>query len=121
MARHFNDRVAVIGLGYVGLPLALAFARAGRAVVGFDVDHGRIADLVRGVDRNEPDRPSIALPAGLMVTAEPGDLAGCEAYVVAVATPIDGDRRPDIGPMLSADDLLGGRKGGVGGKGGVGE
>src|SRR3546814_11440114 len=42
-----------------------------------------------------------------MVTAEPGDLAGCEAYVVAVPTPIDGDRRPDLGPLLSAADLIG--------------
>src|SRR3546814_15416477 len=106
MARHFNDRVAVIGLGYVGLPLALAFARAGRAVVGFDVDHGRIADLVRVVDRNEPDRPSIALPAGLIVTAEPSALAVCAAFFLALPTPIDGHRPPHLRPSLSAAHLI---------------
>ncbi|GHD57414.1 UDP-N-acetyl-D-galactosamine dehydrogenase [Thalassobaculum fulvum] len=107
MAPASDRAVAVIGLGYVGLPLALAFAGAGRTVVGFDVDAARVADLARGIDRNDPDDPAIRLPAGLRVTAEPGDLAGCEAFVVAVPTPIDGDRRPDLAPLLAAADLLG--------------
>src|SRR3546814_15207704 len=102
MARHFNDRVAVIGLGYVGLPLALAFARAGRAVVGFDVDHGRIAAPTRGLHRHEPAPPSIAFPAGLIVTADPGDKAGSEDYAGAWPTPLDRDPRPDRAPIPSA-------------------
>lgn len=107
MAQHPDSRVAVIGLGYVGLPLALAFARTGRRVVGFDVDPERIAELARGLDRNDPDHPAIELPDGLSVTSDPAGLAGCGAYVVAVPTPIDGDRRPDLGPLLSASDLIG--------------
>ena len=103
-----RDRtVAVVGLGYVGLPLALAFAEAGRTVVGFDVDPDRVADLARGIDRNDPDRPSVVLPGGLGFTADAAGLAGCEAFVVAVPTPIDGDRRPDLAPLLSAADLIG--------------
>ncbi|MEQ9330661.1 nucleotide sugar dehydrogenase [Thalassobaculum sp.] len=103
-----RDRtVAVVGLGYVGLPLALAFAEAGRKVVGFDVDADRVADLARGIDRNDPEHPAIGLPAGLGFTADPAGLAGCEAFVVAVPTPIDGDRRPDLAPLLAAADLIG--------------
>jgi len=107
MPTNPDGRVAVIGLGYVGLPLALAFARAGRVVVGFDVDASRVSDLALGIDRNDPDRPTVALPEGLTVTADAATLAGCDTYVVAVPTPIDGDRRPDLGPLLSAADLIG--------------
>lgn len=107
MAMPSDRTVAVIGLGYVGLPLARGFAESGRSVVGFDVDAGRVADLADGVDRNDPDRPSIVLPAGLRVTADPAELAACEAFVVAVPTPIDGDRRPDLAPLLAAADLIG--------------
>lgn len=107
MDRSADHRIAVVGLGYVGLPLALAFARSGRAVVGFDVDRARVADLARGIDRNEPDRPALAVPEGLAFTATAEDLVGCDAYVVAVPTPIDGGRRPDLGPLLTASDLIG--------------
>jgi len=107
MAAAIDRSVAVVGLGYVGLPLALGFAETGRDVIGFDVDAGRVADLRRGIDRNDPDRPSIALPAGLRFTADAHDLAGCEVFVVAVPTPIDGDRRPDLAPLLAAADLIG--------------
>ncbi len=102
-----DTTVAVIGLGYVGLPLALAFARAGRQVVGFDVDARRVADLAAGIDRNDPDHPAIALPDGLTVTADPAGLVGCDVFVIAVPTPIDGDRRPDLAPLLTASDLIG--------------
>ncbi len=107
MAAPADRTVAIVGLGYVGLPLALAFAEAGRIVVGFDVDAGRVADLVRGLDRNDSDRPSLALPAGLRFTADAAELAGCDAFVVAVPTPIDADRRPELAPLLAAADLIG--------------
>jgi len=102
-----DSPIAVIGLGYVGLPLALAFARAGRRVVGFDVNVGRVADLAAGIDRNEPEHPALDLPSGLDVTGDPADLAGCSVFVIAVPTPIDDDRRPDLAPLLSAADLIG--------------
>lgn len=107
MTKPADDSIAVIGLGYVGLPLALAFARAGRSVTGFDVDRGRVADLAAGIDRNDPEDPGLALPRGLSVTAEPSELDGRDVYVIAVPTPIDGGRRPDLGPLLSAADIIG--------------
>ncbi|MEQ8394468.1 nucleotide sugar dehydrogenase [Thalassobaculum sp.] len=102
-----DTNVAIIGLGYVGLPLAVAFARAGRRVLGFDVDARRVADLTGGLDRNDPDHPAIAIPDGLTFTADPVELAGCHVFVIAVPTPIDGDRRPDLDPLLAASDLIG--------------
>ncbi|WPZ36216.1 nucleotide sugar dehydrogenase [Thalassobaculum sp. OXR-137] len=107
--------VAVLGLGYVGLPLALAFAEAGRTVVGFDIDGTRTADLGRGIDRNDPEGVAIALPAGLRFTSDPADLASADVFVLAVPTPIDDSRRPDLGPLADAARVVGGaiRPGGL--------
>ena len=107
--------VAVLGLGYVGLPLALAFAEAGRSVIGYDIDPSRTADLARGIDRNDPEGGALNVPAGLRFTADPADLAQADVFILAVPTPIDDSRRPDLGPLATAARAVGGaiRPGGL--------
>ncbi|NQW10039.1 MAG: nucleotide sugar dehydrogenase [Alphaproteobacteria bacterium] len=99
--------VVILGVGYVGLPLALAFARSGRRVVAYDSDAARAGDLQRGVDRNDPEGGRFEVPDGLLFSAEETAIRGAGAYVIAVPTPIDADRRPDFGPLEQAADLIG--------------
>ncbi|HWK96675.1 MAG TPA: nucleotide sugar dehydrogenase [Pseudolabrys sp.] len=97
-----NRIIAVIGLGYVGLPVAAAFARAGVSVVGFDVNAGRIAELQSGRDRTlEVDAADLRHP-NLIFSADDSALAKADFFIVTVPTPIDEARRPDLGAMLSA-------------------
>jgi len=94
-------QIGIIGLGYVGLPLAVAFAEAGCEVVGLDVDATKIEALNAGRSYIE-DVPSAALaPLGehLRATADYGDLAACEALVLCVPTPLTDSREPDLGPL----------------------
>ena len=101
-------KIAVIGLGYVGLPVAAAFARAGVPVVGFDINAARIAELKSGLDRTrEVEAEDLALPA-LTYTGDPAALRTSDFYIVTVPTPIDTARRPDLGAMLSASKTVGG-------------
>ncbi|MGJ5242270.1 nucleotide sugar dehydrogenase, partial [Bradyrhizobium oligotrophicum] len=100
-------KIAVIGLGYVGLPVAAAFARAGCPVIGFDIDAGRVAELRDGKDRTcEVDAADLASP-GLRFSSEPGDMAAADFFIVTVPTPIDSARRPDLGAMLAATRTVG--------------
>jgi UDP-N-acetyl-D-galactosamine dehydrogenase len=97
--------LAVIGLGYVGLPIALAFARKLR-VIGFDISESRVAMMRRGED------PSDELPAeafegcDITFTADPEDLRAASFYVVAVPTPVDEHRVPDLTPLRRASETL---------------
>ncbi len=100
-------RIAVIGLGYVGLPVAVAFARSGMPVVGFDIDHGRVAELRAGRDRTrEVEKADLGL-ATLTVTSDQKALARCDFFIVTVPTPIDSARRPDLGALLRASQTVG--------------
>ena len=101
------ERVGVIGLGYVGLPVALAFARHFEGAVGFDIDVSRIDELKRGHDRTAEIDAEALRSSSLRLTCEAADLASCTVLVVTVPTPIDADRRPDLTPLASACDLLG--------------
>ena len=101
------EKIAVIGLGYVGLPVALAFARHFPGTVGFDVDRGRIAELRDGSDRTREVTAADLRASSLVFTAELADLAGCTFFVVAVPTPIDSHRRPDLGPVERASETVG--------------
>ncbi|MCJ9700061.1 MULTISPECIES: nucleotide sugar dehydrogenase [unclassified Bradyrhizobium] len=102
-----HRRIAVIGLGYVGLPVAVAFARGARRVVAFDIDRDRIAELLRGADRtNEVDADELCNPA-LMFTDDPAHFADVDFFVVTVPTPIDSARNPDLGAMLAASRSVG--------------
>ena len=101
-------RIAVIGLGYVGLPVAVAFARSGAPVVGFDISSRRIAELREGVERTREIDPKEIRRIGLRLTDDCKDLAGSDFFIVTVPTPIDNANRPDLGPLLSACRLVGG-------------
>jgi len=99
-------KIAVIGLGYVGLPLAVEFGKK-RAVVGFDIDAGRIAELQAGNDRTlEVDSTELAEAGQLTYTTDIADIAGCSIYIVTVPTPIDAQKRPDLRPLLSASGTV---------------
>lgn len=100
--------VAVIGLGYVGLPLAVALARThGAPVVGFDVNKHRIAELKAGSDRTgEIDRATLSA-SRLTVSDDPAVLDMAGIYIVTVPTPVDGDNQPDLKPVLAACDTVG--------------
>ena len=100
-------KIAVIGLGYVGLPVAAAFARAGVPVTGFDINAARIAELKSGHDRTrEVDAVDLSRP-NLLYTADPAALAANDFYIVTVPTPIDAERRPDLRAMLGASQTVG--------------
>jgi UDP-N-acetyl-D-galactosamine dehydrogenase len=102
-----SRKIAVIGLGYVGLPVAVAFARTGAPVVGFDIDRGRVDELRNGHDRTLEVTPADLKQATLRFENEPSSLTGADFYIVTVPTPIDGARRPDLGAILSASDTVG--------------
>jgi len=100
-------KIAVIGLGYVGLPVAVAFARSGTAVVGFDVDKKRIDELRDGVDRTrEVEKPDLR-QSTLVYASEPEALAQADFYIVTVPTPIDASRRPDLTAIYGASETVG--------------
>jgi UDP-N-acetyl-D-galactosamine dehydrogenase len=100
-------RIAVVGLGYVGLPVALAFARRFPGTIGFDIDQRRVDDLSRGEDVTGETPAEELESTQLNLTADPAVLAGADFYVVAVPTPIDGNNRPDLGAMLGASRSIG--------------
>jgi UDP-N-acetyl-D-galactosamine dehydrogenase len=100
-------KIAVIGLGYVGLPVAVAFARAGVPVIGFDIDRKRIDELRAGCDRTREVDPADLKHATLSYECSPGRLAEADFYIVTVPTPIDSARRPDLGAILAASETVG--------------
>ena len=106
-----DNRVAIVGLGYVGLPLALSFVEAGFQVVGVDASAQRVAELCAGrspIDDIDDARLRRGLEAGLGVVAtEDADLAAVDAIFVCVPTPITEAKDPDLGPMISAAGLVG--------------
>ena len=106
-ATAVSERVAVIGLGYVGLPVALAFARKFEGTVGFDISERRVSSLVANEDWTGEVTPSELRESTLKLSSDPADLRGCTFFVVAVPTPIDSDRRPDLGPLLAATRVVG--------------
>lgn len=99
--------IAVIGLGYVGLPLAVEFGKH-RPVIGFDIKPGRIAQLRRGEDHTqEIDPAELVQASGLSFTADPADLAAARIYIVTVPTPVDTHKRPDLTPLIKASETIG--------------
>jgi UDP-N-acetyl-D-galactosamine dehydrogenase len=100
-------KIAVIGLGYVGLPVAVAFARSCVPVIGFDIDRKRIEELRSGHDRTLEVDPSGLKHKGLRYEHDPVFLKEADFYIITVPTPIDSARRPDLGAILAASDTVG--------------
>ena len=103
-----NDiRIAIIGLGYVGLPLAAAFGRK-YPTVGFDIDAARIEELRRHHDHTlEMSEEELKASTRLSCTADPDELRACNVFIVTVPTPIDEYKRPDLRPLESASRTVG--------------
>lgn len=102
-----EERIAVMGVGYVGLPLALALAGAFGDVRGFDVDEARIKALREGHDWNDETGSPLRPPANLRFTDRVDELKGANVFIVTVPTPIDDSRRPDLGPIERACRAIG--------------
>jgi UDP-N-acetyl-D-galactosamine dehydrogenase len=102
-----NERIAVIGLGYVGLPVALAFARTFPNTIGFDINPHKVHDLQHGLDRTGEVCEEDLHASTLRFTCTPDDLRGATFFVVAVPTPIDQNHNPDLRPLLGASETIG--------------
>jgi UDP-N-acetyl-D-galactosamine dehydrogenase len=101
------DKIAIIGLGYVGLPLAAEFGKH-RPVIGFDIDVNRISELVAGQDRTlEVSPEELSQSVHLQYSADIDDLRSATIYIVTVPTPIDAYKRPDLTPLIKASETLG--------------
>jgi UDP-N-acetyl-D-galactosamine dehydrogenase len=99
-------KIAVVGLGYVGLPLAVALARK-HEVVGFDINGRRVEELRQGIDSTHELTADDLRAAPLALTSDTADLKGCAVYIVTVPTPIDEAKRPDLDAVLKACSILG--------------
>ena len=103
-----QTKIAVVGLGYVGLPLAVEFGKKYQTI-GFDIHQQRVDELNDGVDRtHEVDKNELAQASHLTCTANQASLKGCDYYIVTVPTPIDKHRQPDLTPLRKASEMLGG-------------
>jgi UDP-N-acetyl-D-glucosamine/UDP-N-acetyl-D-galactosamine dehydrogenase len=100
-------KLSIIGLGYVGLPLAVEFGRK-RSVVGFDINQRRIDELKAGNDFTlETTQEELAAAKDLSYTTDLDDLRACNCYIVTVPTPIDEHKRPDLTPLIKASETVG--------------
>ena len=97
-----SDKIAVIGLGYVGLPLAAEFGK-GSPTIGFDIHEERIRELQSGFDRTlEVSKEEIAESSQLSYTCNAEDLADCKVFIVTVPTPINRHKQPDLTPLVKS-------------------
>src|SRR5690606_8450110 len=111
-----NAKIAIIGLGYVGLPLAIEFAKK-YDVIGFDIDKERVEELRQGRDRTQEanlsdlhkviEAKKVTGTTGLSFSSNVGDLLSYNTMIVTVPTPIDQFKAPDLRPLLSASQMLG--------------
>ncbi len=99
--------IAVIGLGYVGLPLALELAKKFPNTIGFDTDAVKVAGLLRGIDRTMEVSPEALRGTTLKMTYNPEDMRGADFFIIAVPTPIDDWNRPDLTPVIKASETVG--------------
>ena len=101
-------RLAVIGLGYVGLPLAVEFGKK-RDVIGFDVNHQRISELKKGNDITlELTSAEIASSTGLSFSDDIDELQKSNCFIITVPTPIDNNNSPNLEPLISATQMIAG-------------
>lgn len=102
-----KDKIALIGLGYVGLPLAVEFGKK-YETVGFDINQARIQELNKGMDNTlEVDSCELKQATMLSYTTNPDDIRDCNIYVITVPTPIDKHKRPDLTPLIKSSETIG--------------
>ena len=103
-------KIGIVGLGYVGLPLAVAFAESGHDIVALDADAGKVASLAEGRSYVEdiPDAALASLAERLHPTSRHADLTSCEAIVICVPTPLTGSREPDLSYLVDAGTAIAG-------------
>jgi UDP-N-acetyl-D-glucosamine/UDP-N-acetyl-D-galactosamine dehydrogenase len=99
-------KIGVVGLGYVGLPLAIAFSKKYQ-VVGLDINAPRIAELTSGHDSTLEVEPSDLKNSKILFTADSQDLKGCDFIIVTVPTPVTADKLPDLTPLIAASSMIG--------------
>lgn len=102
-----NERVVILGLGYVGLPLAVALAEKYDDVLGFDINKARVEELLTGHDRTEEVETERLKASKLRYSADAADLADRTMFIVTVPTPIDEHNTPDLTPMVKASEMIG--------------
>jgi len=103
-----NRRISVLGLGYVGLPVAVAFARIGATVVAFDIDQRRVDELAGGHDRTGEVSSDSLQAKGLSFTTRTADLRAADFHIVTVPTPIDASKQPNLEPLRKASAIIAG-------------
>ncbi|MEE2997906.1 MAG: nucleotide sugar dehydrogenase [Pseudomonadota bacterium] len=103
---NYNTKIVVVGLGYVGLPLAVALARSYR-VIGFDIEIDRVTELQSGEDRTQEVAPDRLRKSKVVYTAETKDIKGANIYIVTVPTPVTANNQPDLGAVRSASMTVG--------------
>ncbi|MFN8353461.1 MAG: nucleotide sugar dehydrogenase [Spirosomataceae bacterium] len=108
MLKNNNIQIAIIGLGYVGLPLAVEFGKQ-YDVVGFDINPHRIKELRAGIDRTlEVTSETLSCAEKLRFSSDLPDIASCNVFIVTVPTPIDIFKKPDLQPLFKASQMIGG-------------
>ena len=101
-----DSKIVVVGLGYVGLPLAVSLARS-YLVIGFDIDAGRVEELQAGEDRTREIEPEKLGESTLVYSADTADIAGADVYIVTVPTPVAANNQPDLGFVRGASKMVG--------------
>src|SRR6478752_10037890 len=101
-----SEKIAVLGLGYVGLPVAVALARKFEDTTGFDLSSRRIETLLQGIDYTGEIEGVELAASGLTITGNPEEIAGATFVIVTVPTPIDANNRPDLAPLESACEII---------------
>ena len=102
-----DAKIAIIGLGYVGLPLAVEFSKR-YPVIGFDINKKRIAELSGGTDLTlEVSREELSAAKFLEFTCNKDDLKEANVFIVTVPTPIDDHKQPDLTPLIEASEMIG--------------
>ncbi|MBD2517763.1 nucleotide sugar dehydrogenase [Nostoc sp. FACHB-973] len=102
-----SNRIAVIGLGYVGLPVALAFAKKFPNTIGFDINLEKVKSLKQGIDRTNQISTDELINSSLIITSELYDLVDANFFVIAVPTPVDRNHNPDLTLLIKASELVG--------------
>ena len=102
-----RKKIAIIGLGYVGLPLAIEFGKK-RNVVGFDIDHKRVDELKKGADSTqEVSHQELINTENIVFTSKLSHISECSIFIVTVPTPVHPDKGPNLSPLISASEMIG--------------